>query len=133
MSGLINYLSSFHANYFSFYWKKEGFRDVMIPAPVSFSRDKAFFEIGKISYTYYLSVSLSVYLSVCMAICSFIFLFRHLSVVVESMPFDRRVVGSNPALATMYGRWASPSLVVASGASACKLRHSVDCCGWERF
>ena len=28
--------------------------------------------------------------------------------LVESMPFARRVVGSNPALAAMYGPWTSP-------------------------
>ena len=39
--------------------------------------------------------------------------------LVESMPFDRRVVGSNPALAAMYGPWASPSLTVACNSSAC--------------
>src|SRR6218665_2072383 len=31
---------------------------------------------------------------------------------VESMPFDHRVVGSNPALATTKGPWASPSFTV---------------------
>ena len=36
-------------------------------------------------------------------------------------PFDRRVMGLNPALATMYGPWASPSLAVACSALACKL------------
>lgn len=29
----------------SFYWNKDGFRDILIPAPISFSRNKAFFEI----------------------------------------------------------------------------------------
>ena len=43
--------------------------------------------------------------------------------MVESMP----VAGSNPALATTQGPWASPSLAVAFGASAVgvKLRHSM--------
>ena len=49
------------------------------------------------------------------------------------MPFDRRVAGSNPALAATKGPWASPLLTVACSASACKLRHSVNCCGQERF
>src|SRR6218665_2191347 len=53
----------------------------------------------------------------------------HGGTLVESMPFDRRVMGSNPAL----GPWASPSLTVACGASACKLRHSFNCCGRERL
>src|SRR6218665_623616 len=53
--------------------------------------------------------------------------------LVKSMPFDRRVVGSNPALAATLGPWASPSLTVAFRASACKLRHSVNCYGRERF
>ena len=38
--------------------------------------------------------------------------------LVESKPFDRMVVGSNPALAAMQGPWASPQLAVACGASA---------------
>src|SRR6218665_346628 len=33
--------------------------------------------------------------------------------LVESIPFDRRVVGSNPALDAMQEPWASPSLTVA--------------------
>ena len=58
-------------------------------------------------------------------------------VVVDSMPLDRKVVGSNPILAdTRQGPWASPSLTVyniyyilfilytvACSASSCKLRH----------
>jgi len=45
------------------------------------------------------------------------------------------LVGSNPTLAAMQGQgpWAGPSLAVACSASACKLRHSVNCCGRERF
>ena len=39
--------------------------------------------------------------------------------LVESMPFVRRVMGSTPALAATHGPWASPSLTVACGASAC--------------
>ena len=38
--------------------------------------------------------------------------------LVDSTPFVRRVVGSNPALAATYGPWASPSLAVACDASA---------------
>src|SRR6218665_1292777 len=53
----------------------------------------------------------------------------HGGTLVESMPFDRRVVGSNPALAATLGPLASPSLTVA----LCKFRHSVNCCGRERF
>src|SRR6218665_1713286 len=45
--------------------------------------------------------------------------------LVESTPFVRRVVSSNPALATTEGPWASPSLAVACGASGVKLRHSI--------
>src|SRR6218665_3121586 len=33
--------------------------------------------------------------------------------LVESTPFDRRVVGSNPALAAAQGLWASPSHALA--------------------
>src|SRR6218665_3666734 len=33
--------------------------------------------------------------------------------LLESIAIDQRVVGSNPALAAMYGPWASPSLTVA--------------------
>ena len=36
------------------------------------------------------------------------------------MPFDRRVIGSNPTLAATQGPWASPSLTVASSDSACR-------------
>ena|SRR6218665_990860 len=36
----------------------------------------------------------------------------------DSTPFVRKVAGSNPALAVMYGPWASPSLAIACGASA---------------
>src|SRR6218665_357126 len=53
--------------------------------------------------------------------------------LVKSMPFNQSVVGSNPALAATKGPWASPSLAVACSASTCKLRHSVNCCGRERF
>ena len=52
------------------------------------------------------------------------------------MPLDRKVVGSNLALAATpgsQGPWASPSLTVACSDSACKLRHSVNCCGWKRL
>ena len=38
--------------------------------------------------------------------------------LVESKPFDQRIVGSNPALAATLGPWASPELAVACGASA---------------
>ena len=37
---------------------------------------------------------------------------------VGSLPFVRRVVGANPAQATMKGPSASPSLAVVCGASA---------------
>src|SRR6218665_196397 len=53
--------------------------------------------------------------------------------LVESMPFDQRVAGSNPALFAAYGLWASPLLTVACSPSACKLRHGVNCCGRKRF
>ena len=33
----------------------------------------------------------------------------------------------------VYGHWASPSLIVACSVSACKLRHSVNCCDREHF
>ena len=51
--------------------------------------------------------------------------------LVESMPLDRRFVGSNPALAATPGT-SKPSLTVACSAST-KLRHSVNCCGRERL
>ena len=57
----------------------------------------------------------------------------HGGALVESMPFDHRVAGSNSALAAMLGPWASPSLAVACSASECKLWHSVNCCGRKRF
>src|SRR6218665_1429696 len=50
--------------------------------------------------------------------------------------FDRRVVGSNPALYSRHeGTLGKPftDSTVAFSASACKLRHSVNCCGRERF
>ena len=53
--------------------------------------------------------------------------------LVESMPLDRKVVGSNPVLAPRQESWASTSLTVACSASACKLRHSSNCCGRERL
>jgi len=46
--------------------------------------------------------------------------------MVESMPFDRKVMGSNPALAAMQRPWVTPSLAVACSALVCKLRHSVN-------
>ena len=58
---------------------------------------------------------------------------RHDGALVETTPFDRKVVGSNPAIVAVQGPGASPLLAVACGASACKLRHSVNCCGRERF
>ena len=39
--------------------------------------------------------------------------------LVDSMPFDRRVAGSNPTLAVRLGPSASPSLTVACSTSAC--------------
>src|SRR6218665_1915950 len=54
-------------------------------------------------------------------------------VLVESMRLDRRVVGSNPVLAATKGLSSNPSLTVACNASACKRRHSFNCCGRERF
>ena len=57
----------------------------------------------------------------------------HGGALVESMPFDRRVTGSNAALTAMWGPWASPLLAVACSASACKLQHSGSCCGREPF
>jgi len=39
--------------------------------------------------------------------------------VVSSVLCYRRVAGSNPTLAAAYGPWASPSLVIARGTSAC--------------
>src|SRR6218665_2172897 len=53
-------------------------------------------------------------------------------VLIETTTFDRKVLGLNPALAAMKGPCASPSLTIAGSASACKLRHSVNCCGRER-
>src|SRR6218665_621758 len=53
--------------------------------------------------------------------------------LVQSMPIDQRVAGYNPALVATYGPWASPSLRLACSALTCKLRHSVNCCGRERF
>src|SRR6218665_3018110 len=43
--------------------------------------------------------------------------------LVESIPFDRRAAGSNPAIPSTQGPWVSPSLAVACSASACLLRH----------
>src|SRR6218665_396117 len=43
--------------------------------------------------------------------------------LIEPMPFHRRVVGSNPPLASMSGPWANPSLAVACSVSTCKFRH----------
>src|SRR6218665_1252973 len=54
-------------------------------------------------------------------------------VLIETTTFDRKVLGLNPALAAMKGPCACPSLTIAGSASACKLRHSVNCCGRERF
>ena len=39
--------------------------------------------------------------------------------LVSSVPFVRRVAGSNPTLVATYGPWASPSLAVACSDSAC--------------
>ena len=39
--------------------------------------------------------------------------------VVSSVPYDRRVAGSNPTLAAAQGPWASPSLAIACSVSAC--------------
>src|SRR6218665_655268 len=46
--------------------------------------------------------------------------------LVESAPFERRVVVLNSALPAMYGLWASPSPTVDCSASACKLRNTVN-------
>ena len=51
---------------------------------------------------------------VCLSRCD---MMGHGGVLVESMPFLRRIVGSNPALAATYRPWASPSLTVACIAS----------------
>ena len=52
--------------------------------------------------------------------------------LVELMTFNRRVVGSTPALAATYGPWASPLLTVA-----CVLRWETPiqypCCSRERL
>src|SRR6218665_2677587 len=52
--------------------------------------------------------------------------------LVESMTFNRRVVGSTPSLAATYGPWASP---LPAGAFA--LRHETPiqypCCSRERL
>ena len=50
--------------------------------------------------------------------------------LVEMTPFDRRVVGSNPALAATCIWTLGKSFTYSS---ACKLRRSVNCCGRERF
>ena len=56
----------------------------------------------------------------------------HGGALVESITFNRRVVGSTPALAAMYGPWASPLPTVA-----CALRREpptqYPCCGRERL
>jgi len=52
----------------------------------------------------------------------------HGGALVESMSFDQRVESSNHVLTTTQGPWASPKLAVGYSASACKLRHSVNCC-----
>src|SRR6218665_3127054 len=52
--------------------------------------------------------------------------------LVETMTFNRRVVGSTPALAATYGPWASPELTVA-----CALLRETpiqySCCSRERL
>ena len=45
----------------------------------------------------------------------------------EGRKFESRSIGATK------GPWANTSLAVACSSSACKLRHSVNCCGWERF
>src|SRR6218665_978754 len=58
-----------------------------------------------------------------LAVDLFVDFFGRGGALVESMPFDRNVVGFNPALAATQGPWwASPSLAVACSSSACKLR-----------
>jgi len=52
-------------------------------------------------------------------------LVRRLVVVFRTIKWHNVVHSTGP--------WASPSLAVACSASACKLRHSVNCCGRERF
>ena len=47
-------------------------------------------------------------------------------VLVESMPFDRRVAGSNPD-----SRRVDKSFTYSF--FACKLQHNVNCCGRERY
>ena len=65
-------------------------------------------------------------LHVCMHVCMYVCLCS-----CRCRPICR-AAGSNPALAATYmqGHWASPSLAVACSASACKLRHTVNCCGF---
>src|SRR6218665_3008019 len=45
--------------------------------------------------------------------------------LVESMPFDRKVVGSNPTVADTYGPWTSPSLAIARWCFGVKLSNSI--------
>ena len=50
-------------------------------------------------------------------VCTILEVMQRGCALVESKPFDRRVMGLNPALAATLGPWVSPSLTVACGAS----------------
>ena len=61
-------------------------------------------------------ICLYVCMYVCMRahVCIYIYLFvGRGGALVETMTFNRRVVGSTPALAATQGPWASPLLAVA--------------------
>jgi len=64
--------------------------------------------------------------------CIYINLVVRGGALVETMTFNRRVVGSTPALSTTYGLWASPLPAVA-----CALRRETPiqypCCNRERL
>src|SRR6218665_1306238 len=48
-------------------------------------------------------------------------------------PEDRKFESHSSRHARTLGKTPSPSLATVCSSSACKLRHSVNCCGRERF
>ena len=67
----------------------------------------------------------------CMYLWGMVRIGRHDAFRPEGRGFESR--SSRRVGSLLYGPGASPSLRVASSASALKLTHSVNCCGRERF
>ena len=77
-------------------------------------------------------VCICVHVSMCVFTWACICIAGHGGAFVETMTFNRRVVGSTPALAATQGPWASPLPAVASGLRR-ETSKQYPCCSRERF